>query len=270
MEIDDWHCHGADTPRGVEEWCSEDRVVITRCGTWELELAGEARLADPTFTVCWNRETPYRVRHPVGGQDRCTVFRLTAAGRTALEALDRPRRRRSGPGLFDERTRLLDGPTHLVHRRVLAWARQGVPALAIEEGALTVLGRAVGAPAPRVSRGQRPMVDCALDIIARAFRRPLTVAEVAAQAGCSPFHLSHLVRRATGMSVYQRVLELRVREGLERLLETPDRLSAVALDLGFASHSHFTDAFRAKFGCSPSLARRQLGAGARRRPAGHA
>jgi AraC-like DNA-binding protein len=41
------------------------------------------------------------------------------------------------------------------------------------------------------------------------------------------------------------------------LIEVPhaDDLTALALDLGFSSHSHFTAAFRRAFGQSPSTAR---------------
>jgi AraC-like DNA-binding protein len=48
---------------------------------------------------------------------------------------------------------------------------------------------------------------------------------------------------------------MRLRAGLERLLDEPVSVSTIALDSGFASHSHFTDAFRAEYGCSPSEAR---------------
>ena len=60
------------------------------------------------------------------------------------------------------------------------------------------------------------------------------------------------------MSLYRTVVRLRLREGLERLLDEPGQVAAIALAVGFASHSHFTDAFRAEFGCPPSAARRRL------------
>jgi AraC-like DNA-binding protein len=47
-----------------------------------------------------------------------------------------------------------------------------------------------------------------------------------------------------------------LREGLERLLDDPLHISRIALDVGFASHSHFTDAFRAEYGRSPQQVRR--------------
>jgi AraC-like DNA-binding protein len=39
-------------------------------------------------------------------------------------------------------------------------------------------------------------------------------------------------------------------------MEGADDLTALALELGFSSHSHFTDAFRAEFGRAPSRIRR--------------
>jgi AraC family transcriptional regulator len=81
---------------------------------------------------------------------------------------------------------------------------------------------------------------------------------------CSPFHLSRLFRRATGVTLYRTVVQMRLREGLERLLDQPEHVSMIALAVGFASHSHFADAFRSEFGCSPSQARLLLGP--RRKP----
>ncbi|MEO8177719.1 MAG: helix-turn-helix domain-containing protein [Deltaproteobacteria bacterium] len=42
---------------------------------------------------------------------------------------------------------------------------------------------------------------------------------------------------------------------LRRLSEGEANLSALALELGFASHSHFSDAFRQAFGLSPAQSR---------------
>jgi AraC-like DNA-binding protein len=99
-------------------------------------------------------------------------------------------------------------------------------------------------------------VDRARDIIARDFTRPLTLDGLARDAGCSPFHLGRLFRRSTGITLHRAVVRLRLREGLERLLDEPGNVARIALDTGFASHSHFSDAFRAEYGCPPSEARR--------------
>jgi AraC-like DNA-binding protein len=50
-------------------------------------------------------------------------------------------------------------------------------------------------------------------------------------------------------------MRLRLRASLERLAAGAVDLTALALELGFSSHSHFTDSFRKEFGCTPSAIR---------------
>lgn len=254
--LGDWHCAGHDTPERTEEWCPVDRIVVTRRGAWELRIGRDTRLSDPLTATLWRRDTPYRVHHPVAGGDRCTVFRLTPLGSRTLWEFSPGRHR------WAARTRPLDGRGYLLHRRALERARRGhgaAGALGIEETALAVLHQVVsgGATDTRVPRGAAAAryVDRARDIIARDFLRPLTVAAIARQVHCSPFHLSRLFRQATGVSLYRAVVRLRLRAALERVLDEPAMLATIALDCGFASHSHFTDAFRAEYGCAPSAAR---------------
>jgi AraC-like DNA-binding protein len=263
LAMDDWGCAGHDTPGRGEEWCPDDRVVVTRRGTWELEIGGDARLADPVTATFWNRDAHYRVRHPIAGGDHCTVFRLTASGTRALREIQSARGAHRPRPTFTHRARPLDGRSYLLHRRALEHARQArgtADPLAVEEPALDFLRlMAAAGPAHPDAGGRRGAsrhVDRARDIIARDFTQPLTLDGLARDAGCSPFHLGRLFRRATGVTLHRAVMRLRLRGGLERLLDEPGNLARIALDTGFASHSHFSDAFRAEFGCAPSEARR--------------
>jgi AraC family transcriptional regulator len=52
------------------------------------------------------------------------------------------------------------------------------------------------------------------------------------------------------------ILRRRLRDALEMLLDTRDSISQIALSVGFASHSHLTDAFRREFGVPPRTLRR--------------
>ena len=49
--------------------------------------------------------------------------------------------------------------------------------------------------------------------------------------------------------------DVRLRLSLEAVMDGEQDLSQIALDAGFSSHSHFTSAFRAHFGLTPSGAR---------------
>jgi AraC-like DNA-binding protein len=82
------------------------------------------------------------------------------------------------------------------------------------------------------------------------------VAKLAKVASLSPFHLCHVFRQMVGTSIYDYVLQERLAQTLDAVLDGGDDLTAIALDAGFASHSHFTARFRRFFGCTPTALRR--------------
>jgi AraC family transcriptional regulator len=79
-----------------------------------------------------------------------------------------------------------------------------------------------------------------------------SIAELAAEAACSPFHLARLFRRHTGMSLRGYRLRLRLALALERLADGASDLTQVALDAGFSDHSHLATTFRKALGATPS------------------
>ena len=82
------------------------------------------------------------------------------------------------------------------------------------------------------------------------------IAKLAKIAGLSSFHLCHVFRQMGGTSIYDYVLRERLAHSLDAVLDCGDNLTAIALDAGFASHSHFTARFRNFFGCTPAALRR--------------
>ena len=93
------------------------------------------------------------------------------------------------------------------------------------------------------------------EVVAARYREPLTLAGIAAEVGVSPFHLSRLVTAANGVPIHRMILRRRLRDALELLLETSEGISRIALAVGFASHSHLTDAFRREYGIPPRAVR---------------
>jgi AraC-like DNA-binding protein len=59
-------------------------------------------------------------------------------------------------------------------------------------------------------------------------------------------------RAHEGLPIRRYLARLRLRLALEQLAEGGEDLTGLALDLGYADHSHFTNAFRREFGMSPS------------------
>ncbi|MEM9557854.1 MAG: helix-turn-helix domain-containing protein [Acidobacteriota bacterium] len=99
-----------------------------------------------------------------------------------------------------------------------------------------------------------------LPLLARLAREDgelVSLAELAAQDGRSPFHLQRIFRAAVGESPKQYSRRIRLQRAAASLLVTDKSVLDVALDAGFQSHEGFTRAFRSTFDLSPREFRRQ-------------
>jgi AraC family transcriptional regulator len=76
--------------------------------------------------------------------------------------------------------------------------------------------------------------------------------------GCSPFHLARQFRAATGETISRYLLRLRLGLAVERLADGERDIAALAVDIGFTHHSHFSARFRGTFGITPGQAREML------------
>nr|WP_253207276.1 helix-turn-helix transcriptional regulator [Verticiella sp. GG226] len=84
---------------------------------------------------------------------------------------------------------------------------------------------------------------------------PWSAATLARAAGVSEKDLRRGIRLATGTTIHSHVRELRLQAGARQLAEGIP-VTQVALDVGYASLSHFSKAFRARFGVMPRVWRR--------------
>lgn len=67
----------------------------------------------------------------------------------------------------------------------------------------------------------------------------------------TPHHLLKSFRKAFGTTPGQFIIAQRVRDAQRRLLHSSDDITTIALDCGFSSHSHLTNVFHRRAGCSP-------------------
>lgn len=88
----------------------------------------------------------------------------------------------------------------------------------------------------------------------------ITLAEIAASAGLSPFHFSREFKRATGVSPHQYLIRLRLERARDLLASTDLPIAEVALRSGFASQSHFTRYFRKLTATTPRAYRLEMDA----------
>lgn len=80
----------------------------------------------------------------------------------------------------------------------------------------------------------------------------LSLAELAADTGVSPGHLSRVFRACVGCSPGQFTRRLRVHRAASHLTRTGRTITSIAHELEFADHAHLTRVFRAEVGCTPS------------------
>ena len=128
-----------------------------------------------------------------------------------------------------------------------------------ESLALVLAGRALGARSAHVagaSARRRRLVERTKLVLAGNLARRWTLAEIADEVGGSPVYLTQSFRAVEGVPLYRYQMRLRLARALDLLPDCSD-LAALAHDLGFSSHSHFTAAFLQTYGCTPSAFRRQ-------------
>lgn len=107
------------------------------------------------------------------------------------------------------------------------------------------------------SRNLQELVAQAKDYLSRNTNARVRLAEVARALGVSPAILAPAFRSVENISFYQYALGLRLQRAAA-LLGTSQDLATLAMDLGFASHSHFSTAFLRWAGTTPSAFRARV------------
>lgn len=239
--------------------------VFPRTGVWIEHEGGEPFVADPSIATLYNRGQIYRRRPLSRSGDACDWFAIAPAvlaeiaGARDSRVTERPERP------FAASHTPIDSRTYLCQRGLVDRLERDAPdALFVEEQAIRLascvtapLANAVrlstaGQGSSPVSRVQREQGEHAREILAARFCERLTLADIAGLVGISAFHLCRVFRRHTGLALHEYRTKLRLRHALERLEDARPDLTRIALDIGFSSHSHFTDSFRREFSVTPS------------------
>ncbi len=84
----------------------------------------------------------------------------------------------------------------------------------------------------------------------------IDLATLAGTAELSVYHFARAFKQSTGVTPHGYVLQKRIERAQDMLVRTDLPLSEIALDTGFADHSHFARQFRRLTGMSPSEVRR--------------
>lgn len=266
VRIGRWRCP-ADHPEFVDSGpITEALFVFPRESVWIAHEGQEPFVADPNTVTYYNAGQRYRRRKLSERGDQCEWFSMapeaiaeTLSGHDPA-VIDRP----ESPFSFSHGPS--DPDSYLRQRMVFhhVTTETSPDRLFVEEAVVSILSDVTvhayrRAPAGN-SRRRRDVdvIEAAKDVIARRFKDNLTLSDIATDVQSSVFHLARTFKARTGFSLHTYRNQLRLRSALERLREPGSDLTGLALDLGFSSHSHFTDTFRRSFGKTPSTVRLSL------------
>ena len=256
VTIRDVYCLGSCRHQGAEEFATATELVFPYRGVYVRHLGQDQAVAEANQVLFFNATEGYRVSHPVSGGDASLSL---AIRESQLLELAPPALLRDGAALAFRRQCLrIDARTQALMALLRHSLRQNIAEpLEAESLALTLVQRALG---PRTTHaagatvGRQRLVDRAKLVLASDLARRWTLAEVAAEVRCSPVYLTQVFQQVEGQPLYRYQLRLRLARALD-LLGQYDDLTALSLDLGFSSHSHFGAVFREVYGRSPSAFR---------------
>ena len=253
LALRDVICRGACRHLSAEECAAATHLVFPYRGVYLRHVGGDQAVADANHVVFFNAAESYRISHPVEGGDASLSLRLSEpvlremVPKPLLSAQGAPRLRRQQQRIDPRAQALVAVLRHsLLHG--------SIESLEVEGLLLTLVMRSLGprtSHEPRATRASQRLVDRVKVLLAGDLSRRWTLAEIAAEIGGSPVYLTQVFRRVEGMPLYRYQLRLRLARALD-LIGRYEDLSALAADLGFSSHSHFSAAFRQAYGRSPT------------------
>ncbi|WP_111431238.1 AraC family transcriptional regulator [Rhodobacteraceae bacterium DSL-40] len=148
--------------------------------------------------------------------------------------------------------------------RRLALAAEAQDRLAAD-GALAELVGALPARRLAVKGGLSPLALRRIDDWIEAhLEGPIRLADLAALAGLSEFHVQRMFRLCRGVSPHGWVTQRRIARA-QALLRGPEPLAGIAAACGFSSQSHFTRVFGRETGLTPAAYRAGADLGGLRR-----
>jgi AraC-type DNA-binding domain-containing proteins len=271
ISVQDYVCRDTSHAHSAEEQSEVNGIVLMRHGAFSRHFGKRTSTADVNQSTFFSKDSVYRVSHPGDCGDRGTSFVIAQPIlRDIIRELDPSVDERP-----DQPFAFADGPcnTQLFWRhREYVQRLERVDAEPLEPLWADITGLQLIADVIEAAyehSGAKPKkrpatledhverTEAAKNYLAARIAENVLLDEVAAAVNASPFNFARIFQQQTGLPLHRYLTRLRLRAALERLPETDD-ITTLALDLGFSSHSHFTDVFRREFGKTPSEYRKAV------------
>ncbi len=269
LAVGDFRCKAKASGPGADEESREHSIVFVRRGVFEKHVGKRTTLGTPNSVVFYPKGEVHQTGHPASGGDDCTVLMLDPV--ILLDVLE-PTDPGAGdrPNPFPLESFTLESSLFLRHWRIFKRLGTGsVDPLAMQEELLDLCAevlrqgaRCLGWPGPvqrpSTRRAHRDLAHDTATLVGARFSEPLLLDQIAEDVCSSPYHLSRVFRREMGLPIHRYLNRIRLRTAVERLASGHPDLTMLALELGFSSRGHFSDAFRAEYDVAPSALRREF------------
>ena len=271
ISVRDYICRDTSHAHSAEEQSEVNGIVLMRHGAFSRHFGRRTSTSDVNQSTFFSKDSVYRVSHPGDCGDRGTSFVIAQPIlRDIIRELD--------PSVDDRPDQpfpFTDGPcdTELFWRhREYVQRLERVDAEPLEPLWADITGLQLIADVIEAAyehSGTKPKkrpatledhverTEAAKNYLAAHIGENVLLDEVASAVNASPFNFARIFQQQTGLPLHRYLTRLRLRAALERLPETDD-ITTLAFDLGFSSHSHFTDVFRREFGKTPSEYRKSV------------
>ncbi len=251
------HCAGTCRHRSAEECSAATHLVFPYRGVYVRHVGSDQSVADANHVLFFNAGEGYQVSHPVVGGDASLGLvvsqpLLRELAPAALVA------KRDEFGFRGQSLRIDPRAQALVALLRHSLTHGSIEPLEAESLALTLVCRSLGprtAHETGATHARRRLVNRVKLLLAGDLTRRWSLADIAAEIGGSAVYLTQAFQQVEGVPLYRYHLRLRLARALD-LVARYDDMSALALDLGFSSHSHFAAAFKQAYGRSPTAFRR--------------
>ena len=270
ISVSDYNCRILRGGPQAEEYNNSNSIVLMRHGAFCKHFGSRSVTATVNQSVFFSKDSTYQVSHPADCGDRGTIFNLSPRIlKDIIRELDptvddRP----------DYKFPFVTGPCDIDifwrHRELVTklenadtepletlWA--DVTAIQLIAEVLEAAYAQRGAVPKRRRDGTKAdhaeKTEAAKNYMAGRISERVTLDDIAGAVYSSPFNFARIFQQQTGVPVHRYLTQLRLRAALEKLVDGADDITALALEMGFSSHSHFTETFRREFGCTPSEVR---------------
>jgi AraC-like DNA-binding protein len=216
-------------------------LVFIRSGLFVRRKGAESVTLDANY-VLFGREGDYLCVDGAAKEPcSCTVFRFSDRSFFNGSASQGPYAL-SAPATYLKQTRLLND----------VWLGRSD---SIDEAAIAIVSETIGSIANACGSAGRhsETIRAIRQLVYESLSQRVSLAEVGRRLYLSPFTVSRLFHRETGISLRRYAQRLRLRKALNLMLQGAGGLTDIAIELGFYDEPHFSKAFHAEFGIPPAL-----------------